>query len=125
MKTFSRSSAWVAYLCSFYAWLLLYKSTSFLWIWIAIVLFITFLSITLGIDKVVYLLGLPKPLDSIIRLLKISLATSFFLSSVYGAISILYSISYSDKSILLIPTVVLIFFFGGASIGIYQSKRNQ
>ncbi len=76
----------------------------------------------IGVNNVISLCNLPKPITSFARLLKISFGTTFFLSSVYGSITILYRLPISDKSIILIPVIILTFLFGGASIGIYQSS---
>ncbi len=123
MISFSKSAAWLAFCCSFYTWLLLYQAASLLWIWLGIDLFITFLSISLGINKVIRLTYLPPSMTALIRILKITLGTTFFIASIYGAITILYALPNGDKSIIMIPIVILSFFFAGASIGIYQSNK--
>ncbi len=76
-----------------------------------------------GFDKVILMCNLPKPITPLNRVLKIALGTTFFLTSIYGAVAILYGLPISDKSIILLPIVILIFLFAGACIGIYQSSR--
>ncbi len=120
--SYSKLIAWLSFTISVYTFILLYIESSFLWLLVGsnnILILLTLINSSTHLEEY-----LSKYINvAYIRFLFIMSSITLFLSSVFGTYKLFIFLNLKDYSILLIPSISLLFLYGGSCLGIYQTSN--
>ncbi len=117
-NSYSKVSAWIAFVFAVYGFILLYVEESNYWILIGLSLLLTLMSLLYGVDFIINLFNLSL-LPRICTKLSLScIALGYLIGSIYGVIRFIKIIPINDRSIFFVPFVALSLIFAGSSLGL-------
>ena len=119
-NSYSLITAYISLLPSFYSVLYLYINQSNLWLPLGLSFLITFIIIFSDISKSIHIFNKKKRISYFLFPVKILVPLIYFISTVTGIIIFIIQIPINDRSIFLIPSIIISILFAGVSIGIYH-----
>ncbi len=118
-KNYSVIVSWFAILCIVYATVNLYLIQVNLWTISSVIAILSFIRINLGNNFFVLLLNYLHQSKFVLRFFIQTLSLSYFVTSIYGFISIVKVLPIVDKSVTFLPVLAISFLFGGSAIGLF------
>ncbi len=109
----------LGYLCSIYSLLNLYLLSNFLWVFSGLGLLLTGFCLCFGTPTVTIFFRENRLLLSYKKFIYVYAGLNYFFSSVNGFTLLLWQSPIHDKSVIVLPIIISIFIFGGASLSLF------
>ena len=117
---FFRVIAWITFSLSCYSWWLLYNQHSWWWIGLGLNLVVTMFALIFGVTGLRRILSIPGLSLRVLDFLLIASALGYFVSALVGFMIIILQLPINDSSFMIFPLIIVVFIFGGATLGVYQ-----
>ena len=119
---FFRLIASITFLLSCYTWWILYNQQSLWWILLGLMLLVTMLTSIYGLRSVRSFLAVPGLSLPISDFLLTASAIGYFASALVGFMIVIFQLPFPDKSFLILPLIIAVLIFAGATLGVYQDS---
>lgn len=119
---FFRLIASITFLLSCYTWWILYNQQSLWWILLGLMLLVTMLTSIYGLRSVRRFLAVPDLSLPISDFLLTASAIGYFASALVGFMIVIFNLPFPDKSFLILPLIIAVLIFAGATLGVYQDS---
>ena len=119
---FFRLISFITFILSCYTWWLLYNQQSLWWILLGLMLLLTMLTSIYGLKSVRRILAVPGLSLPISDFLLTASAIGYFASALVGFMIVIFNLPFPDKSFLILPLIIAVLIFAGATLGVYQDS---